>query len=92
MIYLQQKLKLLFLNKSETVCLDLRWAIPKGFFGKVFPRSSLTKDHNVTVDAGLIDSDYRGLIYGLLVNHSDFYKLIKLLQSEQVIGWLKLFF
>ena len=40
----------------------------------------------VTVDAGLIDSDYRGLIYGLLVNHSDFYKLIKLLQSEQVIG------
>ena len=58
-------------NKSETVCLDLRWAIPKGFFGKVFPRSSLIKDRNVTVDAGLIDSDYRDLIYVSLVDHSE---------------------
>ena len=57
-------------NSSQIVCLDLRWAIPKGFFGKVFPRSSLIKDHNVTVDAGLIDSDYRGLVYVLLCNHS----------------------
>ena len=40
------------------------------FFGKVFPRSSLIKNYNVTVDAGLIDSDYRGLIYFLLSNHS----------------------
>ena len=57
-------------NSSQIVCLDLRWAIPKGFFGKVFPRSSLIKDHNVTVDAGVIDSDYRGLVYVLLCNHS----------------------
>ena len=58
-------------NKSETVCLDLRWAIPKGFFGNVFPRSSMIKNHYVTVDAGLIDSDYRGLIYVVLTNNSD---------------------
>ena len=57
-------------NSSQIVCLDLRWAIPKGFFGKVFPRSSLIKNHNVRVDAGLIDSDYRGLVYVLLCNHS----------------------
>ena len=56
-------------NSSQIVCLDLRWAIPKGFFGKVFPRSALIKDYNVTVDAGLIDSDYRGLVYVLLCNH-----------------------
>ena len=57
-------------NSSQIVCLDLRWAIPQGFFGKAFPRSSLIKNYNVTVDAGLIDSDYRDLIYVLLSNHS----------------------
>ena len=49
-------------HSSESVCLDLRWAIPKGFCGNVFPRSSMIKNQNVTVDAGLIDSDYRGLV------------------------------
>ena len=58
-------------HSSESVCLDLRWAIPKGFFGKVFPRSSMIKNYNVTVDAGLIDSYYRGLVYVLFVNHSE---------------------
>ena len=42
----------------------------KGVFSKDFPRSSLVKDHHVTVDAGLIDSDYRGLVFVLLCNHS----------------------
>ena len=53
------------------VCLDLPWAIPKGFCGRIFPRSSLIRENNVTVEAGLIDSDYSGLIYVLLFNHSD---------------------
>ena len=57
-------------NSIQIVCLDFRWAIPQGFFGKVFPRSSLIKNYNVTVDARLIDSDYRGLIFVLLSNHS----------------------
>ena len=56
-------------NSSQIICLDLRWAIPQGFFGKVFPRSSIIKNYNMTVDAGLIDSDYKGLIYVLLSNH-----------------------
>ena len=58
-------------GKNELVCLDLRWAIPKGFCGRIFPRSSLIRENNVTVEAGLTDSDYRGLIYVLLFNHSD---------------------
>ena len=33
------KAKTIVPNSSQIVCLDLRWAIPKGFFGKVFPRS-----------------------------------------------------
>ena len=58
-------------HSSESVCLDLRWAIPKGFCGNFFPRSSMIKNQNVTVDAGLIDSDYRGLVYVFSVNHSE---------------------
>ena len=29
------------------------------------------KENNVTVEAGLIDADYRGLVYVILVNHSE---------------------
>ena len=56
-------------GKNDLVCLDLRWAIPKGFCGRIFPRSSLIKQNNATVEAGLIDADYRGLVYLILVNH-----------------------
>ena len=31
----------------------------------------MIKNQNVTVDAGLIDSDYRGLVYVFSVNHSE---------------------
>ena len=57
-------------NSADTVSIELRWAIPSGFFGKIFPRSSILKDHLVTVDAGVIDSDFRGIVEALLVNHS----------------------
>ena len=57
-------------DKNDLVSLDFRWAIPKGFCSRIFPRSSLIKDNNVTVEAGLIDADYRGLVYVLLFNHS----------------------
>ena len=58
-------------GKNDLASLDLRWAIPKGFCGHIFPRSSIIKDNNVTVEAGLIDADYRGLVYVLLFNHSE---------------------
>ena len=57
-------------NSSQIVCLDLRWTVPHGCFAKIFPRLSLMKHYKVTVDTGLIDSDYRGLNYVLLSNHS----------------------
>ena len=58
-------------GKNDLVSLDLRWAIPKGFCGRIFPRSSIIKDNNVTVEAGLIDADYRGLVYVFIFNHSE---------------------
>ena len=56
-------------SSADTISLDLRWAIPTGFFGKLFPRSSLLKNHLVTVDAGVIDTNFRGIVQALLVNH-----------------------
>ena len=58
-------------GKNDLVCLELGWAIPKGFCGRILPRSSLIKEYNVTVEAVLIDADYRGLINVLLFNHSE---------------------
>jgi dUTP pyrophosphatase len=49
----------------------LSMAIPVGFEGQVRPRSGLALKHGVTVlnAPGTIDSDYRGEVMVLLVNH-----------------------
>ena len=52
--------------------LDLRTAIPSGFYGKVFPRSAILKNHLVTCNAGVIDSGFRGKSYVLMINHHPF--------------------
>ena len=54
--------KTLLPKSTDTISLDLRWAIQSGFYGKVFPRSGILKEHFVTIDAGVIDSDFRGII------------------------------
>ena len=58
-------------KSNAIVSLDLRWAIPKGFFGKIFSYSSLFLNHSITVEGGIIDSRYRGIVKVLLFNHSD---------------------
>ena len=59
-----------FLPKSVgSLSIDLRWAIPPGFYGKLFPRSGILKEHFVTIDAGVIDADFRGIIQVLILNH-----------------------
>ena len=60
----------LFPNSCESVSLDCIWETPKGYYGKIYQRSSLVKKM-ITVDAGLIDADYRGIVEMLIVNHSD---------------------
>ena len=52
-----------------TLSIDLRWAIPTGFYEKLFPRSGILKEHFVTIDAGVIDTDLRGIIQVLILNH-----------------------
>jgi dUTP pyrophosphatase len=46
--------------------------IPSGFFGMVCSRSGLAAQHGLAVlnSPGIIDSDYRGAIKCILINHS----------------------
>ena len=39
-------------GQSAKVSLDLHWAIPTGFCGRVLGRSSLVTEHSVTVEGG----------------------------------------
>ena len=53
------------------VSLDWRWAIPKGFYGKIFSRSGLFLNHLITAEAGVFDSGFREIVKVLLFNHSE---------------------
>ncbi|MCL1904040.1 MAG: dUTP diphosphatase [Oscillospiraceae bacterium] len=46
--------------------------IPEGYGGFIFPRSSVSTKHGVSLvnSVGLIDSDYRGELLISLINHS----------------------
>jgi dUTP pyrophosphatase len=43
--------------------------IPPGHVGLVWPRSGLAMRHGIDTLAGVIDSDYRGEVRVILVNH-----------------------
>src|SRR5262245_42619399 len=47
----------------------LHLQIPKGHVGLVWPRSGLAVRHGIDTLAGVIDSDYRGEVRVVLVNH-----------------------
>jgi len=47
----------------------LHLALPPGHVGLVWPRSGLALRHGIDTLAGVIDSDYRGEVRVVLVNH-----------------------
>jgi dUTP pyrophosphatase len=47
----------------------VRLQIPPGHAGLVWPRSGLAVRHGIDTLAGVIDSDYRGEVKVVLVNH-----------------------
>jgi dUTP pyrophosphatase len=51
------------------VATGLRVEIPAGYAGLVWPRSGLAVRHGIDTLAGVIDSDYRGEVRVVLVNH-----------------------
>jgi dUTP pyrophosphatase len=50
---------------------DLRLQIPPHHVGLVWPRSGLAVRHGIDTLAGVIDSDYRGEVRVVLVNHGE---------------------
>ena len=63
----------LFPGKRALIPTSLRFAIPPGFEIQVRPRSGLALKYGVTVlnTPGTIDSDYRGELGILLINHGE---------------------
>jgi dUTP pyrophosphatase len=53
------------------VATDLHVEIPAGHVGLVWPRSGLAVRHGIDTLAGVIDSDYRGEVRVVLVNHGE---------------------
>ena len=59
----------LFSKNTGCISLAFRFAIPKGYYGKIFPRSGLWNDHFVTCDAGLVDHIFRLIVRVIMINH-----------------------
>ena len=57
-------------GQQLTVFTDLVIMIPDGNCGKLYSRSGITQNNCVHVIAGVIDSDYRGNVGIILINHS----------------------
>jgi dUTP pyrophosphatase len=58
-------------HERRLIRTGLAVAIPKGFYGRLAPRSGLASKQGIDVLAGVIDSDYRGEIGCLLYNSGD---------------------
>lgn len=59
----------LFPGDYHAFATGIACAIPKGFYGRIEPRSGLAVRHGIDVLAGTIDSDYRGELVVVLINH-----------------------
>jgi dUTP pyrophosphatase len=55
----------------HAVATGVRLQIPPGYVGLVWPRSGLAVRHGIDTLAGVIDSDYRGELRVVLVNHGE---------------------
>ena len=69
--FIQEDL-VLHAGESKLIPTGLKFAIPEGYEIQVRPRSGLALKHGVTVlnSPGTIDSDYRGELGVILINHS----------------------
>jgi len=56
-------------GERRTISTGLSMAIPAGYVGLVWPRSGLALKHGIDTMAGVVDSDYRGEVKVLLINH-----------------------
>ena len=52
-----------------SISLKMILSIPSGFYGQLFTRSGIFKENFVTVEGGVIDSEFRGEVSVLSFNH-----------------------
>ena len=66
-------------GKTAVVSTGLKMVLPRGYEAQVRPRSGLAARYSVTVlnSPGTIDSDYRGVIGVVLINHSECVYLVE---------------
>ena len=59
-------------GRAEMVPTGIAIALPKGFEAQIRPRSGLAAKNGITIlnSPGTVDSDYRGEISAMLINHS----------------------
>lgn len=59
-------------GESELIPTNIILQIPTGYEAQIRPRSGLALNHGITVlnSPGTVDSDYRGEVKVLLINHS----------------------
>ncbi|KAF8304783.1 dUTP diphosphatase [Clavulina sp. PMI_390] len=58
-------------NGKALIDTQISIAVPLGTYGRVAPRSGLASKFMIATGAGVIDADYRGIVFVLLFNHSD---------------------
>jgi len=58
-------------GERKAISTGIRLAIPPGYEAQVRPRSGLALRHGIAMvnSPGTIDSDYRGVVMALLINH-----------------------
>lgn len=58
-------------GERKLIPTGIRVAIPSGHAGLIWPRSGLAVRHGLDTMAGVIDSDYRGEVLVLIINHGE---------------------
>jgi dUTP pyrophosphatase len=64
-------------GERAAVPTDIHIEIPEGHVGLIWPRSGLALSQGIDTLAGVVDSDYRGEVRVVLINHGDEALLIK---------------
>ena len=61
----------IFSKCQELIPTDIAVAIPYGCYGRIAPRSGLAILYRIDIGAGVIDCDYRGNVFVLLINNGN---------------------
>ena len=73
--------KLIQSHSVSRICTGVKIEVPPGMYAEFKTRSSYVLK-NLVVEGGVIDSDYRGLLYVCIRNHNDMDYLVK--QEEKI--------